>query len=151
MYEFGTVLRDSSHSRLFRNVSHLEHRSTFMGHKQVMHIIRVLLLLGQNTLQKHTRRRVVIAKITDHLAVRLNGHPLRNQIFLDHFNQIVTLNVFRSRSRRDALWIEVWLSAKLIDPLREKVEMLLFLLRVLSEFCFNRLTGEAGSTNGVEF
>src|SRR5207247_7504405 len=87
----------------------------------------------------------------DHFAIGLNGDPLCNQIFLDHFNQIVALDIFRGRSRRDTLWVEVWLSAELIDPLGEKVEMLLLLFRVLSELFFNRLTGEASRASGVEF
>src|SRR6185436_20525698 len=99
---------------------------------EVMHVIGMLLLLGQNVLQHYTRRRVVVTKMADHLAIGLNGNSLCNQIFFDHFNQIVSLDIFRGRSRRDTLRIEVWLSAELIDPLGEKVEMLLLLLRVLS-------------------
>src|SRR5438094_5105724 len=87
----------------------------------------------------------------DHLAIGLNGDPLCNQIFLDHFNQVVALDILRGGSRRDTLRVEVWLSAELIDPLGEKVEMLLLLFRVLSELFFNRLTGEASRANGVKF
>src|SRR5262245_37984275 len=122
-----------------------------MSHKQVMHVIRVLLLLGQNPLQKRTSRWVVVTKMPHHVAISLNGDSLCNQIFLDHVNQIVALDILRGRSRRDALRIEVWLSAELIDSLSEKVEMLLFLLRVLSEFFFDRLTGEACSANRMVF
>lgn len=43
-----------------------------------------------------------------------------------------------SEAARDAFRIEVGLTAELIDPLGKKVEMLLLLLRVLSELCFSR-------------
>src|SRR6185503_7718742 len=46
--------------------------------------------------------------------------------------------------------VQVRLATELIDPLGEKVQMLLLFLRVLSEFLLDRLAGDSGRADGVE-
>src|SRR5262245_60255214 len=87
----------------------------------------------------------------DHVAIGLNGDPLRNQILFDHVHQILALDILGGGPRRNSFRIQVGLSAELIDPLGEKVEMLLLLRRVLCELRLHRLAREAGRTNSVEF
>jgi len=97
-----------------------------MSNKQVMHVIGVLFLLSQNPLHQSACRGVFVRKIPDHVTIRFDGDALGNQIFLDHFNQIIALDILRSGARRNTVWVEVWFTAELIDPLREKVEVCLF-------------------------
>src|SRR5262245_4687759 len=142
----------NSHLSRFPGVSFFfEHRSALVRDKKVMHVVRVLILLCQNPFQQHTRGWVLVAKIPDHLAIGLDRNPLRYQIFLNHFDQIVALDVLRGGTRRDTFWVEIRLTAQLIDPLSEKVEMLLLIFRVLSKLFFHCLTCQTLRTNGVEF
>src|SRR5262245_25979312 len=122
-----------------------------MRDKKVMHVIRVLFLLCQNPFEQHTRGWILVAKIPDHLAIGLDRNPLRYQIFLDHFDQIVALDILRGGPRCDTFRVEVRLTAELIDSLSEKVEMLLLIFRVLSKLIFHRLTCQTRRTNGVKF
>src|SRR5207245_10483724 len=64
--------------------------------------------------------------------------------------QVLALDVLRGGPRADAVRIQVRLAAELIDPLGEEIEVLLFLLRVLSKLFLDRLAGESGRADGVE-
>src|SRR5215467_12002040 len=122
-----------------------------MTDEEVMHVIGVLFLLSQNPLHQNACRRVLVRKIPDHVAIRFDGDALSDQIFLDHFNQVIPFDVFGSRASRDTIGVQVWFTAELIDPLREKVEVLFLLFGMLGEFFFDRFTGETSCANGVEF
>src|SRR5437016_2082577 len=128
----------------------LEHRPAFMGHEEVVHVVRVLLLLREDPLEKYPGSRIPVAEVAHHLTVGLDGDALGNQIFLDHVDQGLALGVLRGGPGADTVRIQVRLAAELIDPLGEKIEMLLFLLRVLSELFLDRLAGESGGADGVE-
>src|SRR6266567_4445839 len=80
-----------------------------MGHEQVVHVVRMLLLLREDPFEEHPGGGIPVAEVAHHLTVGLDG-----------------------------------------DPLGEKIEMLLFLLRVLSELLLDRLAGESGGADGVE-
>src|SRR6266404_3808153 len=132
------------------SISLLEHRPAFMGHEQVVHVVRVLLLLREDPFEEHPGSRIPIAEVAHHLAVGLDGDALGNEIFLDHVDQVLALGVLRGGPRGDAVRVQVRLAAELIDPLGEEIEMLLFLLRMLSELFLDRLAGESGRADGVE-
>src|SRR2546422_5001306 len=127
----------------------LEHRPAFMGHEEVVHVVRVLLLLREDPLEKYPGSRIPVAEVAHHLTVGLDGDALGDQIFLDHVDQVLALDVLRGGPRADAVRIQVRLAAELIDPLGEEIEMLLFLLRVLSKLFLDRLAGEPGRADGV--
>src|SRR5262249_27556267 len=59
-------------------------------------------------------------------------------------------DILRGGARRDTIRIEVWFTAELIDPLCEKIKMLLLLSGVLRELLLNRFTGETSRANGME-
>src|SRR5213593_2995725 len=128
----------------------LEHRPTFTGHEQVVHVVGVLLLLRQDALEEHPGGRIPVAEVAHHLTVRLDGDALGDQVFLDHVDEVLALGVLRGGPGADAVRVQVRLAAELIDPLGEEIEMLLFLLRVLSELFLDRLAGEPGRADGVE-
>src|SRR6266404_1167434 len=128
----------------------VEHRPAFMGHEQVVHVVRMLLLLRQNPFEEHPGGRIPVAEVAHHLAVGLDGDAFGNQIFLDHVDQVLALGVLRGGPGADPLRVQVRLAAELIDSLGEEIEMLLFLLRVLSELFLDRLAGESGRADGVE-
>src|SRR5438132_8064173 len=128
----------------------LEHRPAFMGHEEVVHVVRVLLLLREDPLEKYPGSRIPVAEVAHHLTVGLDGHALGDQIFLDHVDQVLALDVLRGGPGADPVRVQVRFAAELIDPLGEEIEMLLFLLRVLSELLLDRLAGEPGRADGVE-
>src|SRR5213594_4998965 len=128
----------------------LEHRPTFMGHEQVVHVVGVLLLLRQDALEEHPGGRIPVAEVAHHLTVRLDGDALGDQVFLDHVDEVLALGVLRGGPGADPVRVQVRLAAELIDSLGEEIEMLLFLLRVLSELFLDRLAGESGGADGVE-
>src|SRR5437016_14135354 len=128
----------------------LEHRPAFMGHEEVVHVVRVLLLLREDPFEEHPCGGIPVAEVAHHLAVGLDGDALGNQIFLDHVDQVLALGVLRGGPRADAVRVQVRLAAELIDPLREEIEMLLFPLRMLRELLLDRLAGESGRAHGVE-
>jgi len=60
----------------------LEHRPALVADEQVVHVVRVLFLLRQDALEQHARGRVLVAEIAHHLAVRLDGDALADQVLL---------------------------------------------------------------------
>src|SRR5438132_5002524 len=127
----------------------LEHRPAFMGHEEVVHVVRVLLLLREDPFEQHPCGGIPVAEVAHHLTVGLDGDALGDQIFLDHVDQVLSLGVLRGGPGADAVRVQVRLAAELIDPLGEEIEMLLFLLRVLSKLFLDRLAGESGRADGV--
>src|SRR5437016_8650313 len=109
----------------------LQHRPALVAHEEIVHVVGVLLLLREDTLQQHPSRRIPVAEVAHHLAVALDGDTLGDEVFLDHVYQVLALGILRGGSGADALGVRVRLAAELIDPLREEIEMLLFLLGVL--------------------
>ena len=69
----------SRHQRIPRrrrsSTRHLffEHRFTLMADKQVVHIVRVFFLLGQDSLEHDASGRVLVAEVAHHVAVRLDA------------------------------------------------------------------------------
>src|SRR5206468_11210811 len=127
-----------------------EHRPSLVSHEQVVHVVRMLVLLRQNPFEEHPGGRISVAEVAHHLAVGLDGDALGNQVFLDHVDQVLALGVLRGGPGADTVRIQVRLAAELIDPLGEEIEMFLFFLRVLSELFLDRLAGESGGADGVE-
>src|SRR5207253_9951241 len=63
-----------------------EHRLSLMADEQVVHVVRVLFLLRQDSLEHHARGRVLVAEVAHHLAVRLDGDALGGEVCVDHVN-----------------------------------------------------------------
>src|SRR2546425_4034909 len=73
----------------------LEHRLSLMADEQVVHVVCVLFLLRQDSLEQHARGRVLVSEIAHHLAVRLDGDALGDQVFLDHVDQVPAFDILR--------------------------------------------------------
>src|SRR5207247_7814566 len=101
-------------------------------------------------LQEQSCGRGPVAEVTHLLTVRLDGDALGDQVFLDHVDQVLALRVLRGGAGADTVRVQVRLAAELIDPLGEQIQMLLFLLRVLSELFLDRLARKTGRADGVE-
>ena len=95
-----------------------------MSDEQIVHVVRVLFLLRQNPLEQHARGHILVAEMAHHIPVRLDGDALGNQIFFDHVDQVLTLNILRGRAGDDTVRVEVWLTTELINPLGQPVQML---------------------------
>jgi hypothetical protein len=124
MYQFHNTPSDRQISDNFRNAFSggtllFEHRPALMSDQQVVHVVRVLFLLRQNPLEQHARGHILVAEMAHHIPVRLDGDALGNQIFFDHVDQVLTLDILRGRAGDDTVRIEVWLTAELIDPATE--------------------------------
>jgi hypothetical protein len=53
----------------------------------------------------------MVGEVTDQLAVVIDGDSLGDQIFLDHFDQLVGLAVFGCRAGRQSLGVDVRFAA----------------------------------------
>ena len=87
-----------------------EHRPALVSHEQVVHVVRMLLLLRQNPFEEHPGGRIPVAEVAHHLAVGLDGDALGNQIFLDHVDQSIALDVFSMTARDQTGRIKVRLA-----------------------------------------
>ena len=79
----------------------------------------------------------------------IDRDALCNQVFLDHFDQVVGFSVLRCRSGFQPLRIEIGLAAQLVDPLRHGAHVFGFFLRVLVELLLYAVAGNAGRRNGM--
>ena len=66
--------------------------------QQIMHIRRMVLLIGQNPLQHQPRRRVLVVKIIDQITIMLNRDALGHEILLHQLNQRSIMAIFRGRA-----------------------------------------------------
>jgi hypothetical protein len=114
-----------------------QHGFPFVGHKQVVHFVGVFLFLDQGTLDHPSSAGVVITEISNQLAVMVDRDSFGDQIFLDHFDQIVRVPELRSGPQFQSLRVEIRCSAQLIDALRDRPCMFAFILRVFVEFFFD--------------
>src|SRR5205085_12679061 len=85
--------------------------------QQSLEIFGVLFLVGQNLFHDAPARRIVIAQITDDLAVGINSDPFRNQIFTNHIQERIALHVLRMTAHLQAFGAEIGLTIELRDSL----------------------------------
>src|SRR3990172_680089 len=76
---------------------------------------------GEDLLEPAPRRRVAITQVLDHLAVGVDGDPLRHQVLADHVDQAFALDVLRMAPRQETVGIHVGRSAELHDPLGDGI------------------------------
>src|SRR5512147_2458019 len=60
----------------------LEHRPALVADEQVVHVVRVLLLLREDALEQDARGRVLLTEIADQIAVGLDRDPLCDRFSL---------------------------------------------------------------------
>src|SRR2546429_2357613 len=101
--------------------------------EQVGEVIGVLFLRRRNLLQHRARGRIERREITDHLAIAVDGDPLRDEILLDHVDQRIPLDVLGVATRRKAIGGEIRCAAELDDALRNTVGVFLLLAGVLEK------------------
>jgi hypothetical protein len=64
-----------------------------------MHVVGVVFLLRQNTLQHDARGRVLFAEEADEVAVMFQGDAFCDEVLFDHLDQLVGVPVFGRRAR----------------------------------------------------
>jgi hypothetical protein len=101
--------------------------------EQRLHILGVLLFLGQDFFHQPPAGRIAFAQVTDDLRVRLDRDPLGYQVFPDHVYQGFPLLVLRMAACQQSLGAEVRLPVELNDARRNHVGVLLLLVRVLQK------------------
>src|SRR6266568_2379237 len=118
--------------------------------EEVVHVVGVLLLLGQDRLQHVAGGRVVVGEVPDHGPVGLDRDPLSDEVLLDHAAQVVPLRVLGGGAREQAVGVEVRLPAQLVDALADLVGVLLLLAGMGSELPLHRLAMDPLRGDGVE-
>ena len=64
-----------------------------MGHKQIVHIVGMLLFLHENTLHHYPGGWILVGKVPDKFAIVLTRNALCNQVFLDHVDQVPRIDI----------------------------------------------------------
>src|ERR1700682_2770295 len=103
----------------------------------------------ENTFHHGAGTGVIVPEIANELAIVIHGDALGDEIFFDHLHQIVRAAVFRRRAGRQAVRVEIGLSAELIDALRDLLHVIGLVLGVLREFRFHTLAGNARGSHGM--
>jgi len=101
-------------------------------------VFRMLLFAGEDCFEHAVRGWILVADVSDHLAIALDRYSLRNQLFLDHVPEGIAFDVFRMAARSQPFWRKVRLPAKLDNALRDEVGMRHFLSRMLKKFGCDR-------------
>src|SRR5580698_6165481 len=104
-----------------------------MGHQQIMHIIGMLFFYGQNSFQHLSRPRIIVTEVTSEFAIVIYRDPLRDEVFLDHVDQILSSTVFGGSARSQSGGIEIRLAPELIDALGDLIHVLALFLGMLRE------------------
>jgi hypothetical protein len=81
-----------------------------MCDQQVVHVGSVLFLHDQNPFLHRACGGVTLANVPNQLSVVVDRDALGDQIFLNHFYEIVRLPIFGSGPRREAGRVKVWFS-----------------------------------------
>ncbi len=63
--------------------------------EQAHEVVGVLFLHREDALEHPLGGRVLVADVVDHLAIAVDRDALRDEIFLDHVDQVLALDVFR--------------------------------------------------------
>src|SRR6266850_8534949 len=85
----------------------LQHRPALVAHEEIVHVVGVLLLLREDTLQQPPSRRIPVAEVAHHLAVGFDGDTLGDEVFLDHVDQVLALGILRGGSGADAIGVQM--------------------------------------------
>ena len=111
----------------------LQKRRAFVRDEKIVHVARVLFFFRENPFEHDARRRVLVRKITNELAVMVDGDALGDQILFDHVDQFIGFTVFGGGTRCESLRAEVRLAAELIDAFGYRFHVFLLFARVLGE------------------
>ena len=103
------------------------------------HVVRVLLLHGEDVFEQSPGRHVSIAYPAYYFPVRLDRDALGDEILFYHRLEVATLHILRMAACRKAFGVEVGLSLELHDPGGYAVRMLLFLAGMLSKLAGSAL------------
>src|SRR5262245_8934093 len=128
----------------------LEHGAAFVSDQQVVHVVGVLLFLGQDALEEHAGGRVLVAEIAHHLAIGLDGDALGDEVFFDHLDQVGAFDILRGGALAEAIGVQIGLAAELVDALGQHVQVLALLFGVLRELLLYGLAGQAGGADRVK-
>ena len=108
-------------------------RRFVVDEQQRRQVFGVLLLHREDFLEQPARRRIAVADVVDHLAIRLDRDALGDEIFLHHLAQRAAFDVFGVTAVGEPVGAEIRRAAELGDPLGDPARVLVFLLRVLTE------------------
>src|SRR5690348_8640498 len=67
--------------------------------QQCLHVLGVLLFLGEDLFQHAAGGRVVVAEVLDDFAIAVDRDALGDQVLLDHVDEIIALDVIGMRPR----------------------------------------------------
>src|SRR5438045_2883540 len=99
----------------------------------VAQLVGVLLLLAQDRLEDTSSRRILVADQPDHLAIRLDGDALGDQVGANHRLQVSRVVVVGVAAREQRRRCEVGLAAELDNALGDHVGVRRLLVRVDEE------------------
>ena len=63
-----------------------EHRFAFVRHQQIVHVVGVLLFVGEDAFHHHARGGILVGEVANQLAIMLARDPLGHQVLLDHLD-----------------------------------------------------------------
>lgn len=91
--------------------------------QQPPEVFRVFLFAGQNFFHDASARRIVLARIANNLAARVNGNAFGYEVFTNHVQEGISLHVFRVTPHQQVLRIEVPFAVELGDSFRIQFSM----------------------------
>ena len=90
----------------------------------------MLLLDGEDPLEHSPRGWIVVAEVSDHLTIAVDGDALRDEIFLDHVRERFAFDVLGVTAHQQSLGIEIRFALELNYSLRDLIGMTLFVVSV---------------------
>src|ERR1700687_622307 len=95
--------------------------------EQVRQVVGVFFFLGLNLLDHASRSSIEGRKKSGHFTVAVDRDALCHQVFLDHVDQVLALDVLGVAAAQQSVRRQIGRPAQLHDSLRYKVRVLLFL------------------------
>ena len=83
----------------------------------------MLLLDGENPFHHASRRRIIVAEITNHLAITIDRDTFGDEILSNHVDQRIAFDVFGVTARQQPFRIEIRRAAQLNYSLRDLIGM----------------------------
>ena len=120
-----------------------------MSDEQIVHVVGVVLFLREDALEHHARGRVLVGEVAHQLAVVLARDALRDEVLLDHVDELLGAAVFGCGARVKPDGIQVGDAAELVDPVGDLLQVLALVVRVLLELRLNALAVDADGRDGV--
>src|SRR5687768_1714957 len=88
---------------------------------------------GQNSFEHAPRSRIVVAEISDHLAITIDCNTLCDEIFLDHFVERCAFDVLRVATHQQSFGIEIRFTLELNYSLSDLIRMPLLVVGMLQK------------------